>query len=363
MAMGERQITLKRYCILLGSCALISAGSLGCDPGNSDSSGGAAIDPEDTGSDEDVGAGDMGSTPVEVHGKLQVVGTKLQDESGAVVQLKGVSSMWLNWEEDGFAEDPTALRWMRNNWHLKVIRASMGVEPDGAYLSSPEGARAQVETIVENAIAAGVYVIIDWHDHNAEKHKDEAVAFFSEMAAKYGDKPNVLYEPFNEPLAIDWKTVLKPYHEAVVAAIRAKDPDNVIILGTPNWSQDVDIAAQAKLEGTNLMYTLHFYACTHTDFLRTKANSAVGGGLALFVTEWGATHADGGTDGKVCLKESRDWHEWMNSQGVGWAAWKLDNCAQDSSCILAPSAPRTGGWTSQYLHGHGTFVRARMQAE
>ena len=111
------------------------------------------------------------------------------------------------------------------------------------------------------------------------------------------------------------------------------------------------------------MYTLHFYACTHTDALRGKANNALSKGLPLFVTEWGATHADGGTDGKVCLDEARAWHEWMNAQGVGWTAWKLDNCAQDSSCILAPGAPVAGGWTSEHLNGHGVFVRARMQDE
>jgi endoglucanase len=239
----------------------------------------------------------------------------------------------------------------------------MGIEPGGAYLSDPSKARGQMETIVENAVAAGVYVIIDWHDHNAEKHKAEAVAFFTEMAAKYGHLPNVLYEPFNEPLDIDWEGVLKPYHEAVLAGIRSKDPDNIAVLGTPNWSQDVDRAAAAKVDGDNIMYTLHFYSCTHTEWLRGKANTALSKGLPLFVTEWAATHADGGTDGEVCLDEARAWHSWMNLNGIGWTAWKLDNCAQDSSCILGPSASVAGGWTSEHLHGHGLFVRARIQDE
>lgn len=337
-------------------------GTAACDPGSTLKNAENTIDPQDMGSDEDVGAGDLGPTPVEVHGQLAVVGTEVRDQQGNVVQLAGASSMWLNWENDGYAENATALRWMRNNWKLQVIRAAMGIDPDGAYLNNPQKARSQVETIVDNAIAAGVYVIIDWHDHHAEMHQSQAVQFFSEMAQKYGDKPNVLYEPFNEPLDIDWKTTLAPYHEAVVAAIRAKDPDNLIILGTPNWSQDVDRAAESPVNGTNLLYTLHFYSCTHGADLRSRAQSAFSGGLPLFVSEWGATHADGGTDGKVCLDEARQWHEWMNAAGIGWTAWKLDNCGQDSTCILAPGAPITGGWTSSYLHGHGLFVRARMQA-
>jgi len=356
----NRADVLVRRAGFLGACALLLMGAPGCDPGGAPSPS-APIDPLDMGSDEDVGAGDLGPTPVEIHGQLEVVGTELRDEHGERVQLKGPSSMWLNWENEGFAQNLEALRWMRNNWRATVTRAAMGVEPDGAYLTNPDKARSQVEQIVDHAIAAGVYVIIDWHDHNAHQHKDQAVQFFSEMAAKYGDKPNVIYEPFNEPLDLDWQSTLKPYHEAVIAAIRAKDPDNVIVLGTPNWSQDVDRAAESPVEGKNLLYTLHFYACTHTDWLRGKADGARAKGLPLFVTEWGATHADGGTDGQVCLDAARLWHEWMNTHGIGWTAWKLDNCGQDSSCILAPHAPVTGGWTSTYLKGHGVFVRARMQ--
>src|SRR5690606_417905 len=134
---------------------------------------------------------------------------------GEVVQLKGVSSMWLNWEDDGYAEDLDGLKYMRDEWGLTLIRAAMGVEPAGAYLENPDKARRQGETIVDNAIETGVYVIIDWHDHEATAHQSEAQAFFSEMAEKYGDTPNVLYEVFNEPLDLSWASQLKPYHEAL----------------------------------------------------------------------------------------------------------------------------------------------------
>jgi endoglucanase len=302
-----------------------------------------------------------GPTPVEAHGQLTVVGTELVDQNGDAVQLKGVSSMWLNWETQGYAEDAEALLWMRDHWNLSVIRAAMGVEPSGAYLSNPEHARTQVETIVDNAIAAGVYVIIDWHDHNATLHQEQSVAFFSEIAAKYADVPNVIYEPFNEPLAIDWATSLKPYHEAVVSAIRAVDPDNVIILGTPSWSQSVDAAARDPLEGTNLMYTLHFYSCTHTGWLRSRAQSALTAGLPLFVTEWGASDADGGRDGLVCLDEAKLWLDFFEANKISWTAWKLDDCAADSTCLLQPGTPVAGGWTADYLHGHATFVRDELR--
>lgn len=336
---------------------LLLAGSAACDAGSSSP---AATPYSDAPSTDDTWVR-SGPTPVEAHGQLQVVGSELLDQHGEPVQLKGVSSMWLNWENDGFAENAQALLWMRDHWNLSVIRAAMGIEPPGAYRSNPTKALQQVETIIDNAIAAGVYVMVDWHDHNAILHQAEAVDFFGALAEKYADSPNVIYEPFNEPLAIDWSTALKPYHEAVVTAIRAVDSDNVIILGTPNWSQGVDAAAQDPLEGTNLMYALHFYSCTHTAWLRARAQAALNAGLPMFVTEWGATHADGGTDGKVCLEEASTWMNWLESNHIGWTAWKLDNCAADSTCLLQPGAPVSGGWTSEYLHGHALFVRDALR--
>lgn len=294
-------------------------------------------------------------------GQLQVCGSGLCDQQGNKVQLKGASSMWLNWEDDGYAESREALRWMRDNWKLTVIRAAVGVEPSGAYLQDPNRMRTKLVKIVQNAIAEGVYVIVDWHDHNAHNHLSQARSFFNEMAMMFGDKPNVLWEPFNEPLDVSWSNVLKPYHRAIIDTIRPRDPDNIIILGTPNWSQDVEAAVEDPVEGKNLMYTLHFYACTHTEYLRKKGSYGTDFGLPIFVTEWGATHADGGLDGRVCQDEGEKWHTWMNEHGVSWAAWKLDDCTPDSSCILNPGAPLNGGWTDQWLGGHGSFVRNKMR--
>jgi len=235
-----------------------------------------------------------------VHGSLKVVGTKLVDKNGTPVQLKGVSSQWLNYEGDGFATSLDALIWMRDNWKLSVIRAAMGVDPDqkGAYLYSAAGKtnmQSQLETIINNAVKAGVYVIVDWHSHMADQYTTEANAFFTDIAKRYGQYPNVIYETYNEPLKVAWST-LKQYHQNVYVSIHNWDPDNVILLGTPNWDQDVDVAAADPMAGdTNIMYTLHFYACTHNSAKgqMAKAKSALASGLPIFVSEWGATTADG----------------------------------------------------------------------
>jgi endoglucanase len=299
-------------------------------------------------------------SPVALHGQLQVQNGVLVDQAGAPVQLKGVSTMWLNWEQS-YASSKDALRWMRDNWGLSVIRAAMGVEPMGAYLTNPTQMANNVRTVVQNAIDLGVYVIIDWHDHTGEAHQVQASEYFAAAAAEFGAYPNVFYETYNEPVRVDWTTVVKPYHEAVSAVIRERDPDNIIIMGTPLWSQAVDQAARNPVLGTNLMYTVHFYSCDHGATQRAQAQFARSQQLAIFVTEWGATRADGGTDpnGMVCDVEAQLWHDFMNAEGISWTAWKLDDCA-DLSCLLKTSAPRVGGWTDQYLNGHASFVRDRM---
>jgi endoglucanase len=300
-----------------------------------------------------------GNTPVARHGQLRVCGTTMCDRTGARVQLRGISSMWLNWETQPYAENLQALTWMRDNWNLQVIRAAMGVEPSGAYLSNPAKARGQVEQIINNAVTAGVYVIVDYHAHEAANNTAAASAFFGDLARRYGHLPNVIWETFNEPLQVSWTGVLKPYHQTVVSAIRAADPDNIIVLGTPNWSQGVVEASQSPLSGTNLMYTLHFYSCTHTQWLRTAGETAMRAGLALFVTEWGASHADGGIDGRLCDAEGQIWVDWMRTNGISWTAWKLD-VGSDTTNLLSPGAPVTGGWTN-YMRGHAAFVVRNMR--
>ncbi|MGC4087116.1 MAG: glycoside hydrolase family 5 protein [Polyangiaceae bacterium] len=324
-------------------------GSAGTASGGSTQSGGATA-----------------TTPVGQHGPLSVKGPSLVDSHDVPVQLKGPSSMWLNWESQKFAEDKQGLTFMRDNWKASLIRAAMGVDTTDTddYLSAPDVAKAAVNQIVQNAIDLGLYVIIDWHDSAADKHQAQAIEFFTEMATKWGAYPNVIYETFNEPTTQAWATVIKPYHEAVVAAIRAVDPDNVIVLGTRNWSQYVDEPAASPVSGSNLMYTLHFYSCTHTQMLRDRAEAAFSKGLPMFVTEWGATHADGGTtrNPQLCLEEAQLWHTWMNSHKLSWAAWKFDRCV-DKTCYFdsTVTVPTTGGWTDAMLGGHAPFVRDRMR--
>jgi len=298
------------------------------------------------------------STPVACHGQLRVEGNQIVDSTGRAVQLHGMSFFWSQWI--GKYYTPQTVKWLKDDWRCTIVRAAMAVEADG-YLANPEQEKQKVKTVVDAAIAEGIYVIIDWHDHHAENHTAAAKEFFAEMAQLYGNYPNVIYEPYNEPEGNkSWTGVVKPYHTEVISAIRAHDPDNIIVCGTPNWSQDVDVATSSPLSGSNLAYTLHFYADTHKQSLRDKAVTAMNRGYALMVTEYGTCDASGG--GPVNQAETTTWWNFMNEHNLSSCNWSVADKIE-TAAILKPGASATGGWATSQLTPSGTFVRTFLRSK
>ncbi|CAK9097188.1 4-beta-glucanase) [Durusdinium trenchii] len=220
------------------------------------------------------------------------------------------------------------------------------------------------QTVVEAAIEQGIYVIIDWHDHNAEQHEQaadltkEAAEFFGQVAKKYGHHPNVIFEIFNEPIFQAWNTTIKPYHEKIVSVIR-QHSSNLIILGTGTWSQDVDIAAEDPVEGENLAYTIHFYANTHKQELRDKVLKALES-VAIFATEWGTCDASG--DGTLNLAETKTWLDFFEEHHISDANWAISD-KQEACSALLPGASGDGGWEDCELTESGHFVRSTLLGE
>ncbi len=293
-------------------------------------------------------------TPVERHGQLRIDGTRLLDVHGQPVTLRGMSLFWSQWIPRYYNE--ATLRRLRDDWGITVIRAALAVE-HGGYLGNPEAEAAKIDRVVEAATKLGLYVIIDWHAH--QPHPDDASAYFASVAAKYGDRPNIIYETYNEPLPEHgWATVLKPYHAKVVAAIRAHDPDNIIVLGTRSWSQDVDEAAADPVAGANLAYTLHFYAASHKQHYRDKAQAALDRGIALFVTEYGTTQASG--DESIDPAEAQIWWDWMEARGISYANWSIAD-KDEKSAIFRPGTSTDGRWRDTDITESGLLVRAQLR--
>jgi endoglucanase len=297
---------------------------------------------------------------VDKHGRLRVQGNRIVDRNGQNVQLRGMALYWSQWQ--GGFYNRNAVQWLRDDWRVTIVRASMAVE-QGGYLTNPAVEKAKVKAVVDAAIELGLYVIIDWHDHNANLtvNLTAAQGFFEEMAQTYGQYPNIIYEPWNEPLNTHaWASVVKPYHEAVIPKIRAHDSLNIIVLGSSNWSSDPDVAALNPVAGPNLAYSFHFYAATHKQSYRTKVTTALARGVAVMMTERGTSEASG--TGTFDTAETRLWWNLADQNQITWLNWSVAPLTE-TSAALQPGASTQGGWTTAHLKPSGVFVRNELRAK
>jgi endoglucanase len=293
-------------------------------------------------------------TIVAKNGQLRLEGRNLVNEDGKPIQLKGMSLFWSQWSGQFYNKD--VIHALATDWKAGVVRAAMGIEM-GGYLSNPVAQEALIETVVAAAIDEGIYVIIDWHDHNAQNHTAQSVEFFGRMARKYQKVPNVLFELFNEPLNIPW-SVIKNYADPVIREIRKQGSNAVVIVGTRNWSQEIEEPAADRIDDENTMYALHFYAATHKQWLRDKAKRAMDIGLPIFVTEFGISEASG--DGYLNYHEADAWMQFMKDNNISWANWSLID-KRESSAALNPGASTNGQWSDANVSQSGSYIKAKMK--
>lgn len=296
----------------------------------------------------------MQAQPVKSYGQLKVEGTQLKDERGNAVVLRGMSFGWHNWWPRFYTAG--VVQWLHKDWACTVIRAAMGVEPGEGYIKKPEWSKATIKAVVDAAIKEGIYVIIDWHSHNI--NLQEAKTFFTEMAATYGNNPHVIYEIFNEPDKESWLAV-KEYSIEIVKAIRAIDPDNIILVGSPHWDQDIHLAADDPIKGfTNLMYTVHYYAATHKQWLRDRCNYALDKGLPIFISESAGMEATG--DGPINTEEWEKWIQWCEQNKISWLTWSVTD-KNETCSVLLPTASPNGNWREEDLKESGLRTRELLR--
>ena len=284
---------------------------------------------------------------------LAVKGKFLTNANGDTVVLRGVSYGWSNRWSQYYNKE--SVKWLKDDWHCTVVRAAMGIEPRHAYLTSAYESVKLVEAVIEGAIKSGIYVIVDWHSHGI--HTTEAKQFFGKMAKKYADCPNIIWEIFNEPVSQSWEAV-RDYSIQIIDTIRAHS-QNVILVGSPHWDQDVHLVAQKPInDRENIMYTMHFYAATHKDTLRNRCDSALMSGIPLFISESACCEANG--SGVIDLDEWNKWINWCENNKISWVTWSISS-KEETCSMLLPSASNTGNWLPTDLRKSGTLTRKRIR--
>lgn len=291
------------------------------------------------------------------HGALRVEGTRLVNNAGEAVQLRGMSSHGLQWYPE-YTNCRAILTTKEKGANL--FRAAMYAASGlNGYCQDEENAahnKMMLYNTIENALAADMYVIADWHlleDENPLSLIDKAIPFFDELSQFYADEPGVIYEICNEPNgSATWEDV-KAYANMVIPVIRKNAPDAIILVGTPEHSSALLQAMADPLSYLNVMYVYHYYSGLAGDSFYATLDTAKANGLPVFISEWGIC-TDPST-GQMDYKNAKAFIEYINKNQLSWANWSLSNKAEDYSAIR-PEVTKISGWTDEDLTEGGKLI-------
>ncbi|MBC7944700.1 MAG: glycoside hydrolase family 5 protein [Burkholderiales bacterium] len=272
--------------------------------------------------------------------RLHVDGKHFKNAAGEVVVLRGLSlielhDLHLNRSGHRFTIDLVTDR--TRGWFPTVLR--LPVFPD-YYLPDPAGyVEKYLHPAVQYCTAKGLYCIIDWHYGVSPFERDrETRRFWKDIAPRYKDYPNVLYEIFNELDTTKWVTgrLWRKWRDQAqqwVDLIREAAPENIVLIGGPYWSHQIRGAAEYPLAGRNLAYVAHVYPGGHyPNFFGWNLGvdgwerniGEVADKHPVFITEWGYGFSEGSEVNGTRANFGRPFKKWADEKGVSWTAWVAD---------------------------------------
>ena len=289
--------------------------------------------------------------------KLKVIGGRLTDGEKPV-RLFGMSTHGIAWYPEYVCEE--VFRALHDEWKTNCVRIAVYTDEFRGYCNG--GDKEHMKDLVEKGVSIaeklGMYVIVDWHvlrDCDPMRYADEAEEFFSDMSARFADRSNVLYEICNEPNGSGTWDRITEYSNRMIPVIRKNSPDAVIIVGTPNWSQDIHCALDKPFKWDNVMYSLHFYAATHKGTLRSRLERCVEAGLPVFINEFNLCEASG--KGEIDHDESEAWREVIDRLGLSCICWCLSNSG-DTCGVFAKNCTKLSDWTDEDLKNSGQIIKS-----
>ncbi len=341
MSLHNRHLRIFGFGILLWSLSSAACGD------------GAEVDGVDNGSDGGDASGadtaqldemNRGPTPW-----LHVEGNAIRDPNGNLVVLRGASMMnigqqerngGLEWMVDHIV-DPTDDKGGVVGWYPKVVRLPVyppvvqierNNTPAHPYPFSDSGEETNeqyvedfLRPIVDYTARKGLYAIIDFHQiADVDSSIDKEVSdFWTFVAPRFADYPNVLYEVFNEPIRVngseEWAD-FHPYAQAWVDLIRAAAPQTPILMGGPMWSQNIGDASELPLTGGNVAYVSHIYPSHWTQAVPYEMERCAAV-HPVVITEWGFDNGEPGLADSAGY--SVNFKKLINAKKVSWTAWAL----------------------------------------
>jgi hypothetical protein len=284
------------------------------------------------------------SAAVARHGQLAVRDGALVDAAGAPVLLRGVSLHQPRW----FPPTP--------GWTVPSAVRAFRVDLVRIALTPGDAGAAQARAFIRDAADAGVYAVVGLGEPgDGARSMEREAAIFSALAAEHGHHPNLIYELSGPSPKADWPET-RAYAEVALAAIRAHDPDGLVIVNAPRDGAAVQRAAADPLEDSGVLYGLQLSGDQELPTALARLDRAQQLGAPVIVTSWQSTR-----DGASELTLAGDWLDALEARGVSWVRWSLSNKDEPSS-LLTPEAPLSGPWEEAELTRDGRWLRDRLAA-
>lgn len=215
-----------------------------------------------------------------------------------------------------------------------------------------------MDRVVEWCKANGLYLILDMHDcpgsqtgdniddgygypwlFESERSQQLFCSIWRQIARHYKNEPTILgYELMNEPIAHYFEnkdslyTLLQPLYKRAVKAIRAVDPNHVILLGGAHWNSFFYMFDDWTFDN-NIMYTCHRYGGPATkDAIQSYIDFRDQTQLPMYMGEFGHN----------TMEWQAQFVEVLKQNNIGYTFWPYKKI--DDSCMMGIVKPE--GWDS-----------------
>ena len=304
-------------------------------------------------------------------------GAQLVDANGHPFVLRGAQiespfNMIKGWESGKKPTDTlnsTTFNAMAHDWHMNALRLPIS---NWIYAKYTTDYMTQLDSVVHDANAAGLYVVLDLHDNvksgspytskDSLIPKTEDVTFWKAIAAHYKSNPMVMYDVFNEPVEPNWDVwqhgggttsdgaTIVGYQD-LVNAVRSTGAQQVIVVepgsagGKGNSATSPVTGAEEggwsnfpldhAIKDPNIMYSLHVYQnIVQTAAMQSSKWGPVLNHYPIYYGEWAFLPNGTGkgalnhcqslpTNGAQGNQVILNFLNYMASVHASWTAWQF----------------------------------------
>jgi hypothetical protein len=208
---------------------------------------------------------------------------------------------------------------------------------------------------VDRCAERGAYAIIDWHYiDDTGLHRQTTSDFWNTIAPRFAGDSHVLFELYNEPINDgDWNSVRSDM-QSWYDTVRSHGPDNLILVGTPNWCQNLAATATNPIDGTNVVYVGHMYPMHWASPSLQQEIRTAAAAHPVFMSEWGFEQgAHEIVDGTIS-SYGNPFRQFVDSLGLSWTAWCASNSwfpsMFDQNYSLLVGEGYMGGFAKDWLY-------------